>query len=65
VPEPNRNIRAELTTFSFNYSFWLNIAFGLLAGYFVWLNWKHPMDHGHHHRDGEGGSQHQYHHPTS
>jgi hypothetical protein len=24
------------------------IAFGLLAAYFVWLNWKHPMDHAHH-----------------
>jgi uncharacterized membrane protein YraQ (UPF0718 family) len=26
VPEPNPNIRAEITTFSFNYTFWLNLA---------------------------------------
>jgi uncharacterized membrane protein YraQ (UPF0718 family) len=48
VPEPNPNIRAEITTFSFNYTFWLNLAFGALAAYFICLNWKHPMDHGHH-----------------
>ncbi|TMJ61313.1 MAG: permease, partial [Alphaproteobacteria bacterium] len=35
VPEPNPNIRAELTTFSFNYTFWLNLVFGALAAYFV------------------------------
>jgi hypothetical protein len=58
VPEPNQNIRAELTTFSFNYTFWLNLAFGALAGYFVWVNWKNPMHHGHQHRDGAGGAQH-------
>jgi uncharacterized membrane protein YraQ (UPF0718 family) len=61
VPEPNSNIRAELTTFSFNYTFWLNLAFGALATYFAWLNWQHPMDHGHyhgtHHADDHGASQ--------
>jgi hypothetical protein len=49
VPEPNPNIRARLTTFSLNYTFWLNLAFAALAGYFLWLNRKHPMDHGHDH----------------
>ena len=34
VPAPNPNIGAELTTFSFNYTFWLNLAFGALA---VWM----------------------------
>ena len=48
VPTPNPNIRAEITTFSFNYTFWLNLAFGALAAYFVWLNRKNPMHHGHH-----------------
>jgi hypothetical protein len=52
VPEPKPNIRAELTTFSFNYTFWLNLAFGALAAYFVWLNRKHPMDHGLGHHQG-------------
>jgi hypothetical protein len=49
VPAPNPDIRTELTTFSFNYTFWLNLTFGALAGYFVWLNRKYPMDHGHDH----------------
>ena len=48
VPEPNPNIRAELTSFSFNYTFWFNLVFGALAAYFVWLNWNYPMHHGHH-----------------
>ena len=52
VPEPNPNIRAELTSFSFNYTFWLNLVFGALAAYFVWLKWKQPMDHGHGHHQG-------------
>jgi uncharacterized membrane protein YraQ (UPF0718 family) len=57
VPAPNPNNRAELTTFSFNYTFWLNLTFGALAAYFVWLNWKHQMHHGHHdHPHGESGS---------
>jgi hypothetical protein len=59
VPAPNPNIRAELTTFSFNYTFWLNLAFGALAGYFVWLNRKYPIDHGaHHHADDRGIGHH-------
>jgi uncharacterized membrane protein YraQ (UPF0718 family) len=61
VPEPNPNIRAELTTFSFNYTLWLNVAFGALAAYFTWLNWKHPIEHGHHHVEGEGVVHHHDH----
>ena len=34
VPKPNPNIVHDLTMFSFNYTFWLNIAFGALA---LWL----------------------------
>ena len=60
VPEPNPNIRAEITTFSFNYTFWLNLAFGALAAYFVWLNWQHPMHHGHH--QGPHPPAHNHHH---
>jgi hypothetical protein len=65
VPEPNPDIRTELTHFSFNYTFWLNLAFGALAAYFVWLNRKHPMDHGHHHdphpRADDHGAGHHHH----
>jgi uncharacterized protein len=58
VPEPDPNIRAELTTFSFNYTFWLNLIFGALAAYLFSLNWKHPMKHRHHHGEGAGGAHH-------
>jgi hypothetical protein len=61
VPEPNPNIRAELTSFSFNYTFWLNVIFGALAAYLFWRNWRHPMEHGHHHGEGEGGVSHHHH----
>jgi uncharacterized membrane protein YraQ (UPF0718 family) len=65
VPRPDPNIRAEMTSFSFNYTFWLNLAFSALAAYFVWLNWNHPMHHGHdhrgHHPDEGGGTAHHHH----
>jgi uncharacterized membrane protein YraQ (UPF0718 family) len=54
VPPPNPNIRAEMVTFSLNYTFWLNLAFGALAIYFFWLNRKHPMQHAHHGHDDPG-----------
>ena len=28
VPQPNPNVKAEITTFSLNYTFWLNLVFG-------------------------------------
>ena len=46
IPVPNPNIRAGLTTFSFNYTFWLNVAFGLLGLYLWRLDAAHPMHHG-------------------
>lgn len=45
VPAPNPNIRHDLTMFSFNYTFWLNLAFGALALYLWRLNRSNPMDH--------------------
>jgi len=47
VPQPNPDIRAEMTSFSPNYTFWLNLIFGALAAYLFWLNWKYPMHYGH------------------
>ena len=61
VPQPNPDIRAEMTRFSLNYTFWLNLIFGALAAYFFWLNWKHPMEHGHHYGEVEGGAHHHHH----
>jgi uncharacterized membrane protein YraQ (UPF0718 family) len=44
VPVPNRNVVHDLTMFSFNYTFWLNLAFGALAIYLWRLDATHPMD---------------------
>jgi uncharacterized protein len=49
VPKPNPNIVRDMTTFSFNYTFWLNIVFGALAVYLWRLDARHPMEHGCHH----------------
>ena len=45
VPAPNHDIRARMTQFSLNYTFWLNLAFGALAAYLVVQARRHPMDH--------------------
>jgi uncharacterized membrane protein YraQ (UPF0718 family) len=44
VPVPNRNAVHDLTMFSFNYTFWLNLAFGALAIYLWRLDAAHPME---------------------
>jgi len=48
VPKPNPNVRVDLTTFSLNYTFWLNLVFGALAIYLWRLDASHPMEHGCH-----------------
>jgi len=58
VPKPNPNIRHDLTMFSFNYTFILNVVFGALAVYLWWLNRGNPMDHGCH---GENAGAHDDH----
>src|SRR6266566_5359101 len=45
VPHANPSIRADLTMFSINYTFWLNLACGALAAYASYLNRKNPMSH--------------------
>ena len=49
TPAPNPNVTAEITHFSLNYTFWLNLLFGAGAAYLFWTNSKHPMDHSHMH----------------
>lgn len=51
VPKPNPNAVHDLTMFSFNYTFWLNVVFGALALYLWRLNATHPMDHMEHCHD--------------
>ncbi len=42
VPKPNPHIRAEVMHFAINYTFWLNLFFGILTAYLVWLAAKTP-----------------------
>ena len=65
VPTSNHDIRARMTHFSLNYSFWLNLLFGALAAWLFVQARRHPMDHhAHMHHDGHdmaNNSQHQDH----
>jgi uncharacterized membrane protein YraQ (UPF0718 family) len=45
VPKPNPNAVHDLTMFSFNYTFWLNLIFGALAIYLWRLDATRPSDH--------------------
>jgi len=47
VPVRNPNIRAEMTRFELDYTFWLNIAFGSLAAFLFWTARRNPARHGH------------------
>jgi hypothetical protein len=43
VPKPNPNAVHDMTMFSFNYTFWLNLVFGALALYLWRLSATQPM----------------------
>ena len=59
VPAPDPNVRAHITHFALNYTFWLNLAFGLWAAWLFWLNQKNPMNHSHmHHGHAHQGHDH-------
>ena len=47
-PTVRGDVRAGLTHFALNYTFWLNIAFGALASWLFWTNYRHPLHQGHH-----------------
>lgn len=49
VPPVAHGVKARITHFAIDYTFWLNLAFGGLALWLFWLNHRHPMDHGGHH----------------
>jgi len=44
VPKPNTHMLAMVETFSFNYTFWLNVLAAIGVAWFAYLNRKHPMD---------------------
>ena len=55
IPSRDINVQAEMTQFSLNYTFWLNLIFGGIAVYLFWINHRNPMDHSHHHgHEGHG-----------
>jgi hypothetical protein len=65
VPGHDLDVRAHLTHFSVNYTFWLNLAFGALGAYLWWVSRNNPMEHhghgGHaHHQQGEVERAHQH-----
>ena len=45
VPKPGADIRAHVSSFSVNYTFWLNLMFGIAALWIWRLNRSHPMHH--------------------
>lgn len=54
IPPHNRNIHAEVTHFSLDYTFWLNLVFLALAIWLFVIARRHPMhhDHGNGHHEG-------------
>ena len=48
VPGHQEDVRAHITHFAFNYTFWLNLLFGAVALYLFAINRRHPMSHDHH-----------------
>ncbi|MGR4064175.1 MAG: permease [Vulcanimicrobiaceae bacterium] len=56
VPVHDPNVRADLTMFQFNYTFYLNVIFGALAIYLWSVNRRNPMEHACHHADEPGAS---------
>ena len=47
IPATRPDLHAQMVRFSLNYTFWLNIGFGLLAIAWFIVARRHPMGHGH------------------
>ena len=54
VPAPSHDIRAQMTHFSLDYTFWLNLVFGTLSIALIVLARRHPMQHDHAHMQHDG-----------
>ncbi len=61
-PQSRPDMHAEMVHFSLDYTFWLNIAFGLLALALFALVRRHPMEHGHCEHHAHHGHAHEHHH---
>ena len=59
VPAPDPNVRAHITHFGFNYTFWLNLLFGAWAIWLFRLSGRNPMNHSHMHAaEDDAGTDH-------
>lgn len=60
IPAQHPDVHAAMVSFSFNYTFWLNVIFGALAIVLFMVSRRQPMSHGHceHHAHAE----HHHHH---
>ena len=47
IPQSRPDMHAAMVQFSLNYTFWLNIAFGLFGAALFAVARRHPMQHGH------------------
>ena len=47
IPHARPDVRAEMVQFSINYTFWLNIAFGLMAAWLFTVSRSQPAPHSH------------------
>ena len=56
VPQSSRDV-GEITQFAFDYTFYLNIVFALVAGAMIWLHRRHTKAHGHMDHDMAGDSK--------
>ncbi len=60
IPQRRPNMQAEMVHFSLNYTFWLNVAFGVLAVLLFILARRHPMRSGHCEHHAHSAAQHQH-----
>ncbi len=58
VPGHRPDVHAEMVHFSLNYTFWLNVAFALLAAWLFVLARRHPMQSGHCEHHGHSAHHH-------
>jgi uncharacterized membrane protein YraQ (UPF0718 family) len=43
IPQRDANLRAEVTSFAIDYTFWLNLIFGAAAAYLFWMAGRHKQ----------------------
>lgn len=67
IPARNPDIRGEIMHFGLDYTFWLNLAFGVLAAALFWIARRSPMTHAHHceHHSTAHNAHHHRHEPQS